>query len=354
MLASDGESRLEKVRAKRTRLRRIGVAALVVLVVGLLAGAGGNLLFGKAKPAAKVTSKPAAGKKTGASKSTEPSAGSEVDKTTPAPPAPQFSESQAMAHAYSLSEQVGVRPAGSVKESSAADYIVSKLGEYGYTVEEQTFTTDDGFASRNIVGTRTGTKDNYNIVIGAHYDSPSGSKGADDDAAGVGTVLELARVFSVRTLQPTLQFVFFGANQPGVTDKDVRLAGSRRFVDLLGSLQKNDIVAMVDVDCDGQGTTMALKTEGSGQQRLKDKLDTYARQKNQPVSSMKSSSDSDNIPFENSQIPAVWIGWCEQDGSVVTDNNYAGLAADRVRSVGVLVESFLQSLTPDDLEELKY
>ena len=354
MLASDGESRLEKVRAKRTRLRRIGVAALVVLVVGLLAGAGGNLLFGKAKPAAKVTSKPAAGKKTGASKSTEPSAGSEVDKTTPAPPAPQFSESQAMAHAYSLSEQVGVRPAGSVKESSAADYIVSKLGEYGYTVEEQTFTTDDGFASRNIVGTRNGTKDNYNIVIGAHYDSPRGSKGADDDAAGVGTVLELARVFSVRTLQPTLQFVFFGANQPGVTDKDVRLAGSRRFVDLLGSLQKNDIVAMVDVDCDGQGTTMALKTEGSGQQRLKDKLDTYARQKNQPVSSMKSSSDSDNIPFENSQIPAVWIGWCEQDGSVVTDNNYAGLAADRVRSVGVLVESFLQSLTPDDLEELKY
>ena len=69
---------------------------------------------------------------------------------------------------------------------------------------------------------------------------------------------------------------------------------------------------------------------------------------------MKSTTDSDNIPFENSQIPAVWIGWCEQDGSVVTDNTYASLAADKVQSVGVLVESFLQSLTSDDLEELKY
>ena len=50
----------------------------------------------------------------------------------------------------------------------------------------------------------------------------------------------------------------------------------------------------------------------------------------------------------------MWIGWCEQDGSVVTDNTYASLAADKVQSVGVLVESFLQSLTSDDLEELKY
>ena len=38
----------------------------------------------------------------------------------------------------------------------------------------------------------------------------------------------------------------------------------------------------------------------------------------------------------------------------MTDNNYTGLAADKVKSVGVLVESFLQSLTPDELEELKY
>jgi len=310
-------------------------------------------LFCKPKPAAKVTSNPATHKTT-SSKSTEPSGGSKSDTTTPAPSAPQFSETQAMAHAYALSEQVGVRPAGSVKESAAADYIVSKLGEYGYTVEEQPFTTADGFSSRNIVGTRTGTRANYNIVLGAHYDSPGESKGADDDASGVGTVLELARIFSVRTLQPTLQFVFFGANQPGVQDKDVRLAGSARFVDLLGSLQKNDIVAMIDVDCDGQGTTLALKSHGSGLQRLNDKLETYARQKNQQVSSMKSSADSDNIPFENSQIPAVWIGWCEQDGSVVTDNTYASLAADKVQSVGVLVESFLQSLTSDDLEELKY
>ena len=122
-MASDGESRLEKVRAKRMRLRRIGIAALVVLVVGLVAGVGGNLIFAKPKPAAKVVTVPASRKKATTRQTAEPAGGSAKDKKTPAPASAQFTPSQAMAHAFALSEQVGVRPAGSVKESAAADYI---------------------------------------------------------------------------------------------------------------------------------------------------------------------------------------------------------------------------------------
>jgi phage gp37-like protein len=104
----------------------------------------------------------------------------------------------------------------------------------------------------------------------------------------------------------------------------------------------------------GQGDTLALRTQGTGLQRLKDKLDTYARQKNVTATYMKSAADSDNMPFENSQVPAVWVEWCGSDGSLSTDNQYTSVMADKVGSVGVLVEGFILDLKSSDLEELKY
>jgi len=348
ILTNNGESRLEKVRTRRTRARRITALVVVVLVVGLAAGTGANLIFGKPKTG-KATSTPAKQKSPSGAKKTSGTKADERGPTTP-----QFSAPQAMTHVFALSEQIGPRPAGSVKESGAADYIVARLGEYGYTVEEQPFSMPDGFGSRNIVGTRRGTNEAYTVIVGAHYDSAQDSKGADDDASGVGAVLELARVFSVRRIEPTVQFVFFGANRPTGTDPDVRLVGAKRFVDLMGSLEKSDIVGMIEVDSVGQGDALALRTEGTGLQRLKDKLETFARQKNTPATYMKSTSDSDNMPFENSQIPAVWVEWCNSDGSLTTDNQYTSVSADKVSSAGVLVESFILGLTSSDLEDLKY
>lgn len=268
--------------------------------------------------------------------------------------APRFTTSQAMSHVFTLSEQIGERKAGSIKESSAADYVVSRLGEYGYMVEEQAFTMSDGFGSRNVFGSRRGSRDPYTIVIAAHYDSASGSRGAVDDGTGVGVVLELARVFSQARVEPTLQFVFFGANRPGRGDIEERLVGARTFVELLGTMQRKDIVGMIQVDSVGWGETFALRTQGTGPQRLRDKLATYAGRENVVVTSLKSASDSDNIPFENSGVPAVWVQWCGEAGSVSTDNRYASVTAGKVEAAGNLIEGFIKGLTSDDMEELKY
>jgi aminopeptidase YwaD len=352
-LATNPESRLEKVRAKRARGRRLVLLVTCVLLAGLLAGAGTNLIFAKPKAARTVT-------KTSTSKSgtkqTSPATDTSQQRgqADKGPATPQFSSQEAMSHAYALSVQIGARPAGSVRESGAADYIVNKLGEYGYTVEEQTFTTPDGFSSRNIVGTLKGNREDYVIVVGAHYDSPVESRGADDNASGAGAVLELARVFSVRQIEPTLQFVFFGGNRPGATEENARMLGSRHYVELLGSFEKGDIVSMIELDSVGQGSTLTLKTEGTGLQRLKDKLETFARKKNQQTAYVKTGGDSDNIPFEDAGVTAVWVGWCEADGSIQTDNVYTSLDAGKVATAGVLVESFISSLSSQDLEELKY
>lgn len=333
----------------RRSLKKIALAFIAVLLVGLIAGVVTNFILdkessSKAKP--KKSSSSAAGNKS-------PSTASGARPKQPVTLA--FSTPQAMSHVYALSDQIGPRKAGSLKESGAADYIVGKLGEYGYTVEEQPFTMSDGFGSRNVVGTGRGTREGYTIVIAAHYDSPAASPGADDNGTGVGVVLELARVFSqVKGLEPTLQFAFFGANRPGDSSVDNRLDGSRRYVDLLGTLQKKDVVGMIAVDSVGKGEVLALRTQGTGLQRLSDKLATFAAGKNIAVTALKSSEDSDNIPFENSQIPAVWVEWCDQDGSLSTDNLYSGVDAGKVEAAGSLIESFMKNLSSQDLEELKY
>ncbi len=75
----------------------------------------------------------------------------------------------------------------------------------------------------NIIASVTGTTSPDSIyVIGAHYDATLNSgnpwiytPGADDDAGGVASLFELARVMKTRNFQSksTIQFIAFGAEE---------------------------------------------------------------------------------------------------------------------------------------------
>jgi Zn-dependent M28 family amino/carboxypeptidase len=52
------------------------------------------------------------------------------------------------------------------------------------------------------------------LVIGAHYDTVSGTPGADDNASGVAGLLELARLLYDEPLNKTLHFVAFSLEEP--------------------------------------------------------------------------------------------------------------------------------------------
>lgn len=347
--------RTDKRETERSRsTRKIVLLFVLVLTVGI--GAGVALNFILSEPKAEKT-----GRETGQSKgnvsehrvSTQPGGNARGSKSSAE--REQFSASIAMSHVSALSRQIGPRKAGSMQESAAADYVVARLGECGYTVEEQPFSMADGFGSRNVIATKSGTREGYTVVIAAHIDSPVDSPGAVDNASGVAVVLELARVFSTGSrLATSLQFVFFGGNRPGTAELEERLNGSRRYVDLLGTLQKKEIVGMIALDSVGQGEVLALRTEGTGLQRLRDKLNIYAAKKKIEVTSLKSSDDSDNIPFEDTKVPAVWVEWCDEGGNLNTDNSPASVDAGKLTETGNLVEGFIKNLSPEDLEELKY
>ena len=71
--------------------------------------------------------------------------------------------------------------------------------------------------SHNVVATKEATQKSKNqlVLVGAHHDSVDGAPGANDDASGTATVLELARVFANAQTDTDIRFVTFGLKKMG-------------------------------------------------------------------------------------------------------------------------------------------
>jgi hypothetical protein len=76
-----------------------------------------------------------------------------------------------------------------------ARYIEKALADYGYAIKRQQIASEAG-PVRNLEVSLAGAKGNGQpsrvVVVGAHYDSVSGSPGANDNASGTAAVIELA------------------------------------------------------------------------------------------------------------------------------------------------------------------
>jgi hypothetical protein len=135
--------------------------------------------------------------------------------------------------AYATVEQLGreVHPAGSPAADAVRADLVRKLQEYGLHTEVQDAVggTSDlgGFAMarvRNVVATLPGTGSTGTLFLVAHYDSVQVSHGANDDGAGVSSLLEVARVLSTSP-KPRNDIVFV------LTDaEEACLCGAEAFV----------------------------------------------------------------------------------------------------------------------------
>ncbi|MCA9539373.1 MAG: M28 family peptidase [Myxococcales bacterium] len=69
----------------------------------------------------------------------------------------------------------------------------------------------------NVIGVLPGTtRAAEQILVGAHYDSPYGCNGADDNASGTAGVLEAARALGGRRYERTLVFVCFDEEEYGL------------------------------------------------------------------------------------------------------------------------------------------
>jgi len=114
-----------------------------------------------------------------------------------------------------LGREIGERNFLHYKElMAAADFLDVSFAQAGYKVQRQGYTIDNQ-TYYNIEVEIPGTQRPEEIVIvGGHYDSVSGSPGANDNGTGAAATLELARLFAGKKPSRTLRFVEFVNEEP--------------------------------------------------------------------------------------------------------------------------------------------
>ena len=96
----------------------------------------------------------------------------------------------------------------------ASSYIKKKLTSNGYEVKSSSYFYNSQTVE-NIYSIKSANVNTDKVVIvGAHYDSLSGTVGANDNGSGVAVLLELARILRNKKLNTNIHFVAFANEEP--------------------------------------------------------------------------------------------------------------------------------------------
>lgn len=122
-------------------------------------------------------------------------------------------------HLVMLTSTIGERSINyPVHLEQAAQYIQAQFESYGLAVERQTYCFRDMNVSNVVARFQPRAKSGVHYIIGAHYDSVSGTVGADDNASAMAVLLETARGiqrgFASGDQGPEITFVAFALEEP--------------------------------------------------------------------------------------------------------------------------------------------
>ena len=265
---------------------------------------------------------------------------------------PVYENDRVMEHIRQLSESIGMRISGTEGDERAAAYIEECLLSAGYEPWEQTFPIPGGRSSRNIGVTFAGNSSpDKTIVVGAHYDTRGPSPGADDNGTGVAVLLELARILGPSRVAPTLEIVFFGAEEviPGGTRDDHHF-GSRYYVATLDQARRASLVGMISVDMVGYGSELLMRNLGIAGQGLRVALENFFNSRGIPCTYRRDTGYSDHESFERAGIPVVWVEWRDDPYIHTERDNFDHVDPVKVEVVGRNLWLFLRSLTAESLK----
>ncbi len=151
-------------------------------------------------------------------------------------------------------------------------------------------------STANVVATKRGTtRPNEIIVIGGHFDSVPRSPGANDNASGVATLMEAARVLASVPTARTIQFVPFSGEELG-------LFGSAAFA----NDRRQGVVAMINLDMVGWGERLMVGNSPGRDGAAVDTALQVAQRLGIEVNRFRAVG-SDHVSFERHGIPTVFV-----------------------------------------------
>jgi alkaline phosphatase isozyme conversion protein len=231
---------------------------------------------------------------------------------TPVPSQGSVPGEIALSHVTSIANEIGPRRTGSEKESQTAQYILTALKELGYTPEIQLFTAigKNGIIdSANVIAVKQGLS-SQEIIVGAHYDSVQVGTGADDNASGVGVLLEVAERIKDLSTPYTIRFVLFGAEEIG-------LEGSKYYADQMRQGDIQNTIAMINLDSLIAGDIAYVYGDEGDAGIIRDWALEYAKEQNLDLQTQPGTNPeyppgttgdfSDHAPFKALGIPYTYF-----------------------------------------------
>lgn len=153
-------------------------------------------------------------------------------------------------------------------------------------------------SSQNVVAHIKG-RSKHHIVLTAHYDSTSLSKGSWDNASGTVGLIKLAEHFSKNKPLHNMTFIWCGAEERG-------LCGSKAYVKKhKKELGKYDLCINLDMIGSTLGKFLACVT---GETKMVDYIDYLSSIKGKACHCYQDVYSSDSTPFADNGIPAVSFG----------------------------------------------
>jgi hypothetical protein len=129
------------------------------------------------------------------------------------------------------------------KLEKAAQYIKGEFQKAGLDVKDDHFQWEGKFF-KNIVAEKKGmTFPGRVYILGAHYDTVSGSPGADDNGSGVAVLLEVGRNIQTVPLECTVRLVAFCL-------EEYNFVGSTHYIDNLRKKEEK-ILGMISLEMVG-------------------------------------------------------------------------------------------------------
>ncbi len=264
----------------------------------------------------------------------------------------------------------GYRDTAWVPETIPAYLISEQVGEdlltgTGYTLDDLSLLFDpiplsttvrmvvnldereDG-TGRNVLGLLPGADPQHAdevVVIGAHYDhlgrEPDGAimSGANDNSSGVGTVLEIARLWHDQGYRPARSVLFAAWD-----GEELGLLGSHYYVQH-PTLPITHIVANINLDMVGRGETLLIDGEGAVAAQLQASAELYA-----VTTTRTFNGRSDHVPFIEGSIPAAMLIYWPDPPYHSPADRVETIEPDHLRSVGVIAAHTLSALAQSDVE----
>ena len=276
-----------------------------------------------------------------------------------------FSADSSYTYTEYLSVTIGGRPMGSINERLALDWAAAKF---------RTFSADTVFIMRfdriedenSSVNTNSGNavavfkgKSDSTIVIGGHIDSASRMiGGANDNASGAATVLELARIWGQRPRRYTMVFVTFGGEEVG-------LIGSEYFVEKYHEIDK--VVLMFSLDMAGGEGSIETIFETIEYQAPKWLVkDAFAVDKNLGINRLKypthfesinisaEGAGSDHMSFLDRKIPAIDFTSGINNSPIHTPGDRIEFVSkEQLQNYGLLVDTLLKKYQDSGIPSAK-